>query len=793
MFQPGWSIVRRRRSRSSISHACIERLLDLRTFIDSGLAFHSGEQIPKGGFDGESVDKNAEGFVRLLPAACFRNGSHGNFEVVVPEGRTLVHYWHDNFDVASAWRRGQTISNSVTGPATLIQSDFRSDEHGNFEVVALEGSDLVHYWHDNSDVNSPWHRGQTISHNATSSASIIQSDFRSGDHGNFEVVVREGTNLIHYWHDNSDVNSPWRRGQIISTVPGGPATIIQSDFRSGDHGNFEVITVEQNSLVHYWHDNSDVRSPWRRGQNVMTPASGLAGFLQSDFRSGSHGNFELVAFNGGHVFHHWHDNSNVSNPWRVGQIVTPSGRSQKICQLTGEFDFQNRHETKNLTQSRFSVTGTDLGYPFEHDGRLYFLFGDTHGHSEPPVGPDSIAFTRDYHPYSCPQLEFVADGRTFRPIQAPGVSLEFFEVPTTGFSANGAMYAFVWTDHKDLFRKNSQGNEVFSDPIGHAALLRSDNNGRDFRLIWDHLGDKLVYLAAFVVNNADVPGLPERSGQGLLIWGSGKFYRASNPYLAYVPLDRIETKAAVRFFAGINASTGQPRWASEPEARPLFNQPCVGELSVTWNRNLRQWLMLYNCDNPSGIVARLSETPWGPWSESAVLFDAATDAGDCYFVRGPGDCGPPSDPESPANGGRGGVYAPYVISRYTQGGQHSSTIFYVMSTWNPYQVVLMQSTLAIRSPLPFGPDTCKIGFVWREAIPDDHVCVSPVTRDAVIQQNRQAALNRSREGGPFGPDTCLQGFVWRDAYPGDHVCVSTDARDEAARDNAQASSRRAEF
>jgi hypothetical protein len=42
----------------------IARLLDLRAFIDSGLAFHSGEQIPKGGFDGESVDKNAEGFVR---------------------------------------------------------------------------------------------------------------------------------------------------------------------------------------------------------------------------------------------------------------------------------------------------------------------------------------------------------------------------------------------------------------------------------------------------------------------------------------------------------------------------------------------------------------------------------------------------------------------------------------------------------------------------------------------------------------------------------------------------------
>ena len=46
----------------------IARLLDLRAFLDSGLASRCGEQIPKGGFDGESVDKSAEGFVRPVAA-----------------------------------------------------------------------------------------------------------------------------------------------------------------------------------------------------------------------------------------------------------------------------------------------------------------------------------------------------------------------------------------------------------------------------------------------------------------------------------------------------------------------------------------------------------------------------------------------------------------------------------------------------------------------------------------------------------------------------------------------------
>jgi len=349
----------------------------------------------------------------------------------------------------------------------------------------------------------------------------------------------------------------------------------------------------------------------------------------------------------------------------------------------------------------------------------------------------------------------------------------------------------VWTDHKDLFRKDAQGNEVYSNPLGHAALLRSDDQGRTFRLIWDRLGDKLIYLSAVVITNADVPGLPERSGQGLLIFGSSK-YRASNPYLAYLPLNVVEQKSRVTYFTGVDAGTQQPRWGAEPAATQLFDNPCVGELSITWNRNLRQWMMLYNCDIPGGVVARVAEKPWGPWSDPAVLFDTTTDAGTCYFLRGSPDCGPPTDPFSPANGNPGGVYAPYGIPRYTRGGPQNTTVYYVMSTWNPYQVVLMRSTLALRSPLPFGPDTCKRGFVWRETVPDDHVCVSPASRDAAVQENREAASHRQPNGGPFGPDTCMQGFVWRDAFPGDHVCVTPAVRQQVTNDNAQGPSRQME-
>jgi hypothetical protein len=94
--------------------------------------------------------------------------------------------------------------------------------------------------------------------------------------------------------------------------------------------------------------------------------------------------------------------------------------------------------------------------------------------------------------------------------------------------------------------------------------------------------------------------------------------------------------------------------------------------------------------------------------------------------------------------------------------------------------------------LPYGPNTCKQGYVWREAKPSDHVCVTPQTRDETAQENAQGPALKDPNGGAYGPDTCLQGFVWRDAVPDDLVCVTPASRDRAAADNAAAASRRVE-
>ena len=117
--------------------------------------------------------------------------------------------------------------------------------------------------------------------------------------------------------------------------------------------------------------------------------------------------------------------------------------------------------------------------------------------------------------------------------------------------------------------------------------------------------------------------------------------------------------------------------------------------------------------------------------------------------------------------------------------------------WWPYAVAagLLLVVLGVVGFLVFGRDhppanDCIAGYVWREAVPNDHVCVTPQRHQQALADNALADSRRSPTGGPYGPDTCLQGFVWRGATPTDHVCVTVQTRTETSEDNALAASRR---
>jgi hypothetical protein len=231
--------------------------------------------------------------------------------------------------------------------------------------------------------------------------------------------------------------------------------------------------------------------------------------------------------------------------------------------------------------------------------------------------------------------------------------------------------------------------------MGRSVLARSTDLAQNFAHLYDLSSDKFINVAPVVAENADIPGLPEGSGKGVLLWGSGD-YRKSDPYLAYLPLDRVEDRNSLRYYSGLNEN-GTARWsAREDEAIPLFHQGCLGELSVAWNPYLHKWLMLYNCSSPRGINFRVADSPWGPWSAPQVLFNARRDGGLCHFIH-VSWLNRWCDTVNDFGRGftQGGAYGPYMIPAFFRVDEKTTTIYYVLSTWNPYQVVLMKSTLVI--------------------------------------------------------------------------------------------------
>lgn len=139
---------------------------------------------------------------------------------------------------------------------------------------------------------------------------------------------------------------------------------------------------------------------------------------------------------------------------------------------------------------------------------------------------------------------------------------------------------------------------------------------------------------------------------------------------------------------------------------------------------------------------------------------------------------------------------------YVLGVQGCTETFFGIGPDNCWDWSLGVEVTTASYPLHSGPDTCAPGFVWREAFADDHVCVSPQRRDAVTADNAKdsgrgeiCAVNevQANEGLPWcsfgGPRYCRQGFVWREARPEDAVCVTPAERDVVRQENATANQR----
>lgn len=230
----------------------------------------------------------------------------------------------------------------------------------------------------------------------------------------------------------------------------------------------------------------------------------------------------------------------------------------------------------------------------------------------------------------------------------------------------------------------------------------------------------------------------------LFVWGrpwfSGARGRDSRLYFMYLDVPRYsetgEFDLEPRYFTGVDA--GVPQFsAREIDAVPLDlsyaeGDPStevvdqVGELSVTWVEPLQKWIMLYGGDyaraalllmqgnglndvtkDPfGGVLVRFADQPWGPWSAPEYILKAHTETDeiialtnapkgilarpDCTSV----DC-PPGEPGYSMSE-RGGFYGAHMIEPWTMEREEEVDVYWVVSTWNPYQVVLLKTSLSLR-------------------------------------------------------------------------------------------------
>lgn len=357
-------------------------------------------------------------------------------------------------------------------------------------------------------------------------------------------------------------------------------------------------------------------------------------------------------------------------------------RGTKIAQLTGDTDRGRQQPTQNQTESRFKLRGTDLGIPFRHKDRTYLLFGDSGG----AHGGDAIAYTTDTTPEDGIELTFLQDRQgTWKAITIPGISQKPYEVPMAGTSVGGKMYVYHTTDYTE--QTHAQ----------RTVVAVSNDDGQTFSYLYDFSKGTFRFPSIVQVENAALNGLPQNSGRGLLIYGAGP-YRQSDVRLAYQPADQIESRASIQYLIGLDRA-GKPQWgAKEEDAKALTDNPCVGNFSVTYNQFLRKWLMLYDCRPPKrGINFRTADYPWGPWSEAQILFEAEDDNGLCNFIHmswKQKKCDNLSDPGEEET--MGGAYGPYQFDELAIGNDSQTTIYFTMSTWNPYVVVLMKATIGKR-------------------------------------------------------------------------------------------------
>lgn len=292
-------------------------------------------------------------------------GKQGNFEMLVPQGNKLSHYFRENDKSDFPWMFASNIplndSSMIVKSASVIQSNY---SEGNLEaLVAVSKSnsknDIIHFWFDTE--KKTWNQGLSFSkndnlltaidlpiENAIGKPALIKSTF--GKKGNFEtLIIRDNNQISHYsrgndsqfpvWTFESDLPFLGENKEEEQTVFPKFVSMIQSNM--GNKGHLEALVVVEFSNVplaqirEYWYDTDTKK--WSFAKNIFLNDNSQdstfsitkqPAFIQSTF--GRTGNFELLYINGDSINHIWRDNDDVNLSWKQGaDFPLPKRKSGK--------------------------------------------------------------------------------------------------------------------------------------------------------------------------------------------------------------------------------------------------------------------------------------------------------------------------------------------------------------------------------------------------------------------------------------------------------------------------------
>lgn len=238
---------------------------------------------------------------------------------------------------------------------------------------------------------------------------------------------------------------------------------------------------------------------------------------------------------------------------------------------------------------------------------------------------------------------------------------------------------------------------------------------------------------------------------GVLMWGRPQFGgigsegRDAQLYLAWVAMPEPDADMHFawqpHYFTGLDHD-GKPQFSErELDARPLDldaatagDQPeevrdIVGQMGISWVPSLARFVMFYGGDaspmfanpifgddidkvrrDPEGsLFVRFAEQPWGPWTAPRPFMAAGHWSSDAepveqYAPGGilahnncQGDTCARFDPAyrlDPGNNNNGVLYGANIVDDWTSAHDGQTDLYWFVSTWNPYQVVLMKTSLS---------------------------------------------------------------------------------------------------